>query len=751
MAALLGLSQAVVKKPHDKDRTLKEKELGMKEKGQTKEVVPFEPPWKGPRAVCVSQGSTGTHSAFQAAAVLGLPAVHWYDQHRSGGTPSQLASGKTAHTPVDEVVRHTTTDTGRQLKAGNSMFKSHDAMLELYDAVKRCTAGEADCPNPASWYANVKRTMSHVKDEGFSFADVPYSSVPQMLPEMRKDGTVFIRLQREAEDWAGFRLKDHSIDSDPVCHRDFWSRLMAHGSSPFDLGSCAKQCASAHRSGYECFQTLTNFTQAELVKAFNANEKMLEGLFPDALSLDVFKQEQMLNIQHHHAVKYSWQGKALALQIQELLGCLDMTGTINDIKMSSFCASSADWVDPKCVMPGCQRIALPEEVTMYNKQFTPVKVQANPTGKNCVLLAVTSYKGHAGEWEWLTKWAEERTVGACGGVVVVTGAIAGMSSNTVRHAAKNMLTNHSSSLDEDAEMFHGPMCLSIKHVKEAMAAAEAKVEAAHLNELFEKNAQVQTGNCDVLFLGGNDDWAHLPEKELRMHHAFVTMPQLAKYSHIMKVDDTDVLAMQPGAPPPPPGPRHFWVNFSNWTLAGLERRLAFWEKNFGTLDYSGMKVTNMTQTGTWHIGNWKDVPMKCPGEYWCGRAYLAPRRDVYCNGGSGYMLSKRAASHVTKSMGISEADVDKLFKTELYEDVVIGHWLEDGGFIPRHFPLLDKDAEWANYTTHNPIFASGKHHGAALRVNPHAYDPDDENPIMLHLKKDESIFARLREVAGPRR
>ena len=62
--------------------------------------------------------------------------MHWYDQHRSGGTPSQLASGKTAHTPVDEVVRHTTTDTGRQLKAGNSMFKSHDAMLELYDAVK---------------------------------------------------------------------------------------------------------------------------------------------------------------------------------------------------------------------------------------------------------------------------------------------------------------------------------------------------------------------------------------------------------------------------------------------------------------------------------------------------------------------------------------------------------------------------------------------------------------------------------------
>ena len=39
--------------------------------------------------------------------------------------------------------------------------------------------------------------MSHVKDEGFSFADVPYSSVPQLLPALRRDATVFIRLQRE--------------------------------------------------------------------------------------------------------------------------------------------------------------------------------------------------------------------------------------------------------------------------------------------------------------------------------------------------------------------------------------------------------------------------------------------------------------------------------------------------------------------------------------------------------------------------
>merc|ERR1719199_821967 len=116
--------------------------------------------------------------------------------------------------------------------------------------------------------------------------------------------------------------------------------------------------------------------------------------------------------------------------------------------------------------------------------------------------------------------------------------------------------------------------------------------------------------------------------------------------------------------------------------------------------------------------------MKCPGEYWCGRAYTAPRRDIYCNGGSGYMLSKRASAAVGKKMATDPASMDSLFKAELYEDVVVGHYLEDSGFIPRHFPLLDKDAEWENYTTHHPIDGSSKHHGASLRINPHAYDPD---------------------------
>ena len=49
-----------------------------------KDDGPPEPGWSGQRVVCVSQGSTGTHATFEAAAALGLPAAHWFFQHRAG-------------------------------------------------------------------------------------------------------------------------------------------------------------------------------------------------------------------------------------------------------------------------------------------------------------------------------------------------------------------------------------------------------------------------------------------------------------------------------------------------------------------------------------------------------------------------------------------------------------------------------------------------------------------------------------------
>ena len=38
------------------------------------------PPYKGPRIVCLGQGSTGTHALFVAAALLGQPAAHYMQE-----------------------------------------------------------------------------------------------------------------------------------------------------------------------------------------------------------------------------------------------------------------------------------------------------------------------------------------------------------------------------------------------------------------------------------------------------------------------------------------------------------------------------------------------------------------------------------------------------------------------------------------------------------------------------------------------
>ena len=76
----------------------------------------LEPKWKGPRAVCVSQGSTGTHGFFDAVTKLGLPAAHYFEEHRA-------ADSQIGHVP------HKNGKTYR--KTGPSFFSAHDALLDL--------------------------------------------------------------------------------------------------------------------------------------------------------------------------------------------------------------------------------------------------------------------------------------------------------------------------------------------------------------------------------------------------------------------------------------------------------------------------------------------------------------------------------------------------------------------------------------------------------------------------------------------
>ena len=62
-----------------------------------KDDGPPEPRWRGQRVVGISQGTTGTHATFEAVSKLGLPAAHWFYQHRAGEeqrpTSIQMAKG----------------------------------------------------------------------------------------------------------------------------------------------------------------------------------------------------------------------------------------------------------------------------------------------------------------------------------------------------------------------------------------------------------------------------------------------------------------------------------------------------------------------------------------------------------------------------------------------------------------------------------------------------------------------------------
>ena len=253
---------------------------------------PPEPAWVGPRAVCVSQGSTGTHGFFDAVVKLGLPAAHWFDQHRAG-------SGETFS------VRYEERDAVWR-KVGASIFPGHDAMLAQYDLAKACAtpASGLDCPEPGAWADATEAAVRDAVAGGFSASDVPYAAVPLLLASsLSGNGTVFVRLERDANDWARHRITDHSADGDPICNRSLWG----DSGSPLDLHTCARRCAAAGLPGSACFISIEALSPEELARAYARNEALLSATFADAVVFDMLDgadgaQWSPLRSGHHCAV-----------------------------------------------------------------------------------------------------------------------------------------------------------------------------------------------------------------------------------------------------------------------------------------------------------------------------------------------------------------------------------------------------------------------------------------------------------------
>lgn len=244
--------------------------------------APLPPPL---RVVCVSHGTTGTHAIYRAATLLGLPSVHYTDEAVDGVNHARchLQSCGPRSCICDES------------QLAPPRFPAHAQLLRLYDGLARCVGRGLNCAAPVDdWWANMTSAMREVADAGLSVADAPYPNAPRLLAGASfADGTVFVRLRRNASEWASRRRAHENpaggLGGAPVCHPQRWN-LMSR--SPLDLEACAADCVrdlGANASLLTCFSAMRHVPLVELTAAFEAHEALIAHLFHGRLlDLDLF-------------------------------------------------------------------------------------------------------------------------------------------------------------------------------------------------------------------------------------------------------------------------------------------------------------------------------------------------------------------------------------------------------------------------------------------------------------------------------
>jgi len=58
------------------------------------------------------------------------------------------------------------------------------------------------------------------------------------------------------------------------------------------------------------------------------------------------------------------------------------------------------------------------------------------------------------------------------------------------------------------------------------------------------------------------------------------------------------------------------------------------------------------------------------------------------------MMSRKASAAISAACDITPSALEGLYHSELYEDVITGHWLEKAGFLPERWNLIAKGAQW---------------------------------------------------------
>ena len=156
-------------------------------------------------------------------------------------------------------------------------------------------------------------------------------------------------------------------------------------------------------------------------------------------------------------------------------------------------------------------------------------------------------------------------------------------------------------------------------------------------------------NDGFLYLKCNDYYEGLPCKIISLIDAILKIDKYNDITHILKVDDNN-------------------TSFTSSILESIEHNNCI-----STRDYIGQQVNIEGGDRTYHFG-------KCtPNSYWDNREYYG-RFNRWCDGGSSYILSRKAMNIINKRYNID--NIEEVYKNEIYEDVMIANILNKSNIYP---------------------------------------------------------------------
>lgn len=148
----------------------------------------------------------------------------------------------------------------------------------------------------------------------------------------------------------------------------------------------------------------------------------------------------------------------------------------------------------------------------------------------------------------------------------------------------------------------------------------------------------------TLFLNCNDHYEGLPEKMFMAYKFLATSPDFSAYKYIVKIDADSKLV------------RTFDAPMLDLLDSGV--------------DYGGKIISSANRR--YHIG-------RCsPGSYHNYREYSGPCGHPFCQGGPGYVLSRRAINLLKNEIPSGD---------QIYEDMCVGLLLRKYGILPTPIPV----------------------------------------------------------------